>query len=137
MPRTRKFAELHAAGTLNMETDTIEMVLLTGAPAELDEEIQFASEFTTEHSDGSYARQALTTKSWTWDAVNHRLEFTHDTVNFGALAGATPTYAAYIRNNGGADTANEVLGYFDIADTAPDGANDYRLVPGAEGTVWL
>lgn len=137
MPRTRKFAELHAAGALDMATDSIEVVLVTGAPAELTEEIQFASELTTEHADASYSRQALTNASWTWDTVNHRLEYSHDNPNFGPLAGSTPTYAVYIRNNGGADTANEVLGYFDIPDTAPDGANDYILTVGTEGTIWL
>lgn len=137
MPRTRKFAELHAAGTLNMLTDTIVMVLVTGAPAELVEGIQFASELTTEHADASYSRQTLANKSWTWDNVNNRLEFTHDVVNYGALDGATPTFALYVRDNGGADTANEVLGYFDIADVAPDGVNDFRLLPGSEGTIWL
>lgn len=113
------------------------MILLVGTPT-LNQNIRYVSEITEwENDDGSYERKEIANKSWSWDPVNSRFEFFHDNVNFGTLAGSPPTYAVYAIDHGGADSANEVLGYFDIPDVTPSGDNDYIVTVGADGAIWL
>lgn len=122
---------------LNLVDSDVQMVLLVGAPT-LTQNIRWMSELTDyENDDATYSRQSLTNKEWAWDSVNMRLEFFHDNVDFGMLEGDPPTYAVYIIDRGGADSANDVLGYFDIPDVTPSGNNPYVVTVGSQGAIWL
>lgn len=137
MPRSRKLAELASSASLDLLLDDIRVLLLITASA-ITPDTQFVGDISADEAiDASYARQALTGRSLTWDAVNDRLELTHDNVDYGNLDGDTPTFAVYYRHNAVSDATREILGYLALSAFPPDGLTPWVLVPGSEGVVWL
>lgn len=80
-------------GSLDLDTDDIRALLLTGAVTIDADHATVAAVLAanTEASDASYGRVALTTEAVTQDDTNDRADFDADDISFGALDNETPT----------------------------------------------
>jgi hypothetical protein len=80
-------------GSIDLDTDDIRCLLLVGSvtinPDHADVAAVVAA--NTEASDGSYARQALTSEAVVQNDTDDRGEFDAATIDFGALDATTPT----------------------------------------------
>lgn len=115
------------------------MMLLTGATTTPDNpDHEFVDDISAdEASDGSYARETLTTPAMADDDANNRAEWDFDDVVFGGLDNETVTAAAAYLQTGGNDASPSddiLIALWDIADTAADGS-DFTLQVGSEGAV--
>jgi hypothetical protein len=93
-------------GSIDLDTDDIRCLLLTGSvtidPDHADVAAVVAA--NTEASDGSYARQALTSETVTQNDTDNRGEFDAATIDFGSLDNETPTAALifkFVTNDAG------------------------------------
>ena len=93
-------------GSIDLDTDDIRCLLLTGSVTISADHATVAAVVAanTEASDGSYARQALTTETVTQNDTDDRAEFTADTIDFGVLDNETPAAALifkFVTNDAG------------------------------------
>lgn len=119
---TKKFAD----GTFDWDAggQTYKAVLATSSYTPVVGH-DFANDITNELSGGNYARQTVGGRTATLDAGNHRTDLIADNVSFGNLqaAAGTPKWLIIIKDNGGADSANEIVWILDLGTlSAPDGS---------------
>lgn len=92
---------------IDLESADIRALLVTGATAFDPDHATITALLAArpEVSHGSYARQALASKTVTQDDANNRANFDAATVDFGALTGVTPTAIVFYLHVG-ADSSN-------------------------------
>ena len=114
---------LLATGAINLSTADTRVLLVNSAYA-FNDDHNFVSEVTAnEISVGGYARQALTTKTVVEDDTNNFAYFDADDAVFTALVAGQTIGGAVVYRFNAADTAAEVLGFYDLVDTATNGGN--------------
>lgn len=118
-------------GTFDIDTDDLELMLIDNTYA-YDPDDDFVDlggatgAIAAEISPVGYSRQNTTITSAEQDA-NNRGIFALSDVTFSSLtAGASIHAAILFKNAGGADTANEIVAYFDMPQTDTNG-NDVTL----------
>ena len=119
---------LLATGAINLSTaDT--RVMLVNATYTFNDDHNFIDNagagdpIDHEISVGGYARQALTTKTVVEDDTNNFAYFDADDAVFTALVAGQTIGGAVVYRFNAADTAAEVLGFYDLVDTATNGGN--------------
>ena len=93
-------------GSIDLDTDDIRCLLLVGSVVIDPDHATVADVIAanTEASDGSYARQALTSEAVVQNDTDDRGEFDAATIDFGSLDATTPTAALiyqFITNDAG------------------------------------
>jgi hypothetical protein len=93
-------------GSIDLDTDDIRCLLLVGSVTISPDHATVAAVIAanTEATDGSYARQALTSEAVVQNDTNDRGEFDSATIDFGALDATTPTAALiykFVTNDAG------------------------------------
>ena len=121
--RSNRFAADLAKGVHDLTSITVKMVLLDASYTP-DPDHNFADDIVAHELSGTgYSRQALTTKAVTQDDTNDLAKFTSDDVVFTGINAGTIGYTAFIRDRGGADSANELLVVTDPSDLTTNGGN--------------
>lgn len=110
-------------GGIDLDGDSLKLLLVTTAYT-ADKDHDFVNDVSgSEVSVSGYARQTLASKTVTADNTNDRGVFDAADVSFSALtAGQTIGGAVIFEDRGGADSANPVICFIDLADTATNGA---------------
>lgn len=110
------------AGDLDWDLDTIKVMLVTATYAP-NADHNYVSEVTNELSGTGYVRKTLANKTVTKNVTNDRAELDADDVVWTGISAGTVGAAVVFEDLGGADTANPLIGYVDLADTATNGSD--------------
>lgn len=109
-------------GTLDLPTAADLRVLLVTTAYAFDADHNFVSDVVaSELSVGGYARQPLTTETITEDDASDFAYLDADDTAFGALAAGQTIGGAVVYKFNAADAAAEVIGFYDLVDTATNG----------------
>lgn len=112
------FKEWMADGTIDLDTDAFGVLLTTSTytPATTH---QFVSDITNEVTGNGYARDALTTVTWT--ASGTQLQFNADDATFTASGGSiVARYWVLYDNANGTDASRELVAYGLLDNTPAD-----------------
>ena len=114
-------------GNAALELDAADIrLLLVKSTYAFDATHNFVSDVVAgaqEISVGGYARQALTTKTLTEDDGNGFAYLDADDTLFAALAAGQTVGGAVLYKFNAADAAAEVIGFYDLTDTATNGGD--------------
>jgi hypothetical protein len=115
-------------------------VLLTTSSYTPSTAHDFANDVTNELSGTGYSRQTVANRTVTVDAINHRTDFGADNITWSAInTGTAPKYGVVIKDNGGADSANEIVWIIDLGTVAATNGGPLSIKWNngvTAGTVW-
>jgi hypothetical protein len=125
-------------GTIDLDTDTIGVMLVTSTYAPNPDTHAFRSDVTNEVVGTGYTAggAALTTKTVTQDNVNDRAVFDASDVVW-AAATITARAAVLYKNRGGLASADELIGYFDFGSDITSTAAAFTVQWNASGIMLL
>lgn len=107
----------------NLTSDTIKVALLNATHAQ-DPDFDFMNDVVANELSGTgYSRQTLGSKTVTEDNTNNRAVFDAADVTFTGINAGTAAYVCIFKDNGGADSANEIICILDNVDYVTNGNN--------------
>ncbi len=127
-----------ANGSVDLDTDTIKVMLLTNAASPNIDSWAFRSDVTNEVTGTGYTAggQALTTKTVTQDNTNDRAAWDFDDPAW-TTATITARYAVYYKSRGGASSADELILCQDFGADISSTAGTFTIQEPASGALLL
>lgn len=125
-------------GALDLDTDTIKVMLVTSAYAPDQDNHTKRSDVTNEVSGTGYSAggQAIANPSVTVDNVDNEGVFDGDDVTW-ASSTITARGAVLYKSRGGAATADELLCYFDFGSDKSSSNGNFTISWNSEGIINL
>lgn len=125
-------------GTIDLSSDTIQMILLKGVTTTPDDEDHvFLDDITADEADATnYVRKTLSSKTVTQNDTNDRAEFDFDDVVWSTLGGTTDNtiVGAAIFKSETTDSDSPLISFHDFGNTTTDGT-DFTLQVGTAGAI--
>lgn len=103
-------------------------VLLTTGTYTPNADDDFVSNVTNELSGGGYARATISNRSASEDTAGDKGDFKADNTTFSGLSSTqTVRWVVVFKDNGGADTANELICAIDLTSVNLTGLTDWTI----------
>ena len=135
------FAEFVADGTIDLDTDTFGMMLLTNAHV-VDPDDDFRNDVETEElpATGNYATGGVTLTGVTWTRITGAgggARFTFATPTWPNLTASNIRFAVLYKRRGGASSADEVCAVWDLGQNFSPAGVEFKLLVPATGAFTL
>lgn len=134
------FAEFVADGTIDLDTDTFGMLLLTSAHV-VNPDHDFRNDVTADEVSGTnYTAGGVTLTSVTWTRVtgaNGGAQFSFATPTWPNVTFSNARFAVLYKRRGGASSADELCAIWDLGQNFSPSGVEFKLVVPASGAFML